>query len=231
MALRLSSHPNLKVQVGRFFLIFTNTRHFIFSGAKASYRLKLRETTKPQQSTKYDMNDCLLESENFQITKSDNNKYLLLPVTKTQQAEKFVLKECGKDIDSLTQNLLSYFTHSHTHAKLISFLPFLIFNEHKNKIRKPKNPKNYLSPNHSFTKFTVYPLVSLCLIVLECLSLRLMSDIGCSRKQQSGRGMGEMSCPQCRLMNMNIVEKPLPRNSTIQKFVASVTQLAAYDFE
>ncbi|CRK89088.1 CLUMA_CG002574, isoform A [Clunio marinus] len=65
-------------------------------GTKSSYRLKLRDANKTAQtsSTKYDMNDCLLESENFQITKSDNNKYLLLPVKKQQQAEKFVLKEC-----------------------------------------------------------------------------------------------------------------------------------------
>lgn len=68
------------------------------------------------------MNDCLLESENFQITKSDNNKYLLLPVKK--QAEKFVLKECGKDIDSDTNYLLSL-SHTHTHTPIhISFLLF-----------------------------------------------------------------------------------------------------------
>jgi hypothetical protein len=56
----------------------------------------LKDQNKNQQgSGMHDMNDCLLESENFQITKSDNNKYLLLPVKK--QAEKIVLKECGKD--------------------------------------------------------------------------------------------------------------------------------------
>lgn len=48
------------------------------------------------------MNECLLESENFQITKADNNKYLLLPVKK-QSTEKIVLKECGNEIsDKLT---------------------------------------------------------------------------------------------------------------------------------
>lgn len=92
------------------------------------------------------MNDCLLESENFQITKSDNNKYLLLPVTKTQQAEKFVLKECGKDIDSLTQVLLSYFTLTHTQISS-SFLPFFDFQQIKFENRKKINSKNYLSPN------------------------------------------------------------------------------------
>lgn len=55
----------------------------------------MKEQSKDQQQS-HDMNDCLLESENFQITKADNNKYLLLPVKK-QPAEKIVLKECGKD--------------------------------------------------------------------------------------------------------------------------------------
>ena len=141
-------------------MIFTNTRNLIFSGSKASYRLKLRETSKPQQSaTKYDMNDCLLESENFQITKSDNNKYLLLPVTKTQQQqEKFVLKECGKDIDSQTQISSFLLLHTHTHAISFHFLPFF---SKKNKIRK-KKLKNYLS-HHNFTLSLHFIL---CLIVL-----------------------------------------------------------------
>lgn len=100
---------------------FTNTPLLIISGTKSSYRLKLRDSSKPQQSTaKYDMNDCLLESENFQITKSDNNKYLLLPVKK-QQAEKFVLKECGKDIDSDTSYPSFTHTHTHTHISFSSF--------------------------------------------------------------------------------------------------------------
>lgn len=99
----------------------TNKQILILSGTKSSYRLKLRDSGKPQQSTttaKYDMNDCLLESENFQITKSDNNKYLLLPVKK-QDIEKFVLKECGKDIDSYTQK--PSFTHTHTSHFLLFF--------------------------------------------------------------------------------------------------------------
>lgn len=42
------------------------------------------------------LNDCLLESENIQITKKDN-KYLLQPTTvKAENTQKFVLKECGK---------------------------------------------------------------------------------------------------------------------------------------
>lgn len=96
----------------------------------------MRDQSKPQQSstTKYDMNDCLLESENFQITKSDNNKYLLLPVKK-QQPEKFVLKECGKDFDN--RNLLSL-THTHTH---ISFL--------FSRIKFARKTRNYLSPQPS----------------------------------------------------------------------------------
>lgn len=74
------------------------------------------------------MNDCLLESENFQITKSDNNKYLLLPVKK-QDVEKFVLKECGKDIDSHTKLLSLTYTTNTFHLLLL------------NKIRK-ENPKS-----------------------------------------------------------------------------------------
>ena len=80
------------------------------------------------------MNDCLLESENFQITKSDNNKYLLLPVKK-QQAEKFVLKECGKDFVKHKSSL----THIHTP-------PFHFSLYFRNKIRKCGKLKNYLSP-------------------------------------------------------------------------------------
>jgi hypothetical protein len=56
------------------------------------------------------MNDCLLESENFQITKADNNKYLLLPVKK-QPAEKIVLKECGKDLND--KNSLIHISPKH----------------------------------------------------------------------------------------------------------------------
>ena len=57
-----------------------------------------------QQAAKYDLNDCLLESENITISKSDNNKYMLLPMKKQQQQqEKFVLKECGKHDFSKTK--------------------------------------------------------------------------------------------------------------------------------
>lgn len=56
------------------------------------------------------MNDCLLESENFQITKADNNKYLLLPVKK-QPAEKIVLKECGKDYDKMKNSHSNHHFH------------------------------------------------------------------------------------------------------------------------
>lgn len=88
------------------------------------------------------MNDCLLESENFQITKSDNNKYLLLPVKK-QQAEKFVLKECGKDIDSHTHTIPS-FIHSHPHT---SFLPFF-------EIKFARKLKNIFSHQFHTRNFT-----------------------------------------------------------------------------
>lgn len=71
------------------------------------------------------MNDCLLESENFQITKADNNKYLLLPVKK-QPAEKIVLKECGKDFDKMN--------NSHSHFTTTP----------KNKSIHTLNKKNYL---------------------------------------------------------------------------------------
>lgn len=100
------------------------------------------------------MNDCLLESENFQITKSDNNKYLLLPVKK-QQPEKFMLKECGKDFDN--RNLLSL-THTHTPTHLISFF--------ENKIRK--KTRNYLSPHppsihtHTHTHLSVHVICWHC---------------------------------------------------------------------
>ncbi|XP_070502982.1 longitudinals lacking protein, isoforms F/I/K/T-like isoform X1 [Chironomus tepperi] len=57
-----------------------------------AFRFKLKDQSKDQQQN-HDMNDCLLESENFQITKAENNKYLLLPVKK-QPTEKIVLKEC-----------------------------------------------------------------------------------------------------------------------------------------
>ncbi|KAG5670101.1 hypothetical protein PVAND_000384 [Polypedilum vanderplanki] len=71
-----------------------NLRMKEFLCCNKSYRFKLKEQTKTQQpQTTHDMNDCLLESENFQITKADNNKYLLLPVKKPS-AEKIVLKEC-----------------------------------------------------------------------------------------------------------------------------------------
>lgn len=102
----------------------------------------MRDQSKPQQSTatKYDMNDCLLESENFQITKSDNNKYLLLPVKKQQQ---FVLKECGKDFDN--RNLLSL-THTQT-THLISFF--------ENKIRK-KNQKLFVTTTPPHTSLSVH---------------------------------------------------------------------------
>lgn len=56
------------------------------------------------------MNECLLESENFQITKADNNKYLLLPVKK-QQSEKIVLKECGKNFINKICSSLTYITY------------------------------------------------------------------------------------------------------------------------
>lgn len=93
------------------------------------------------------MNDCLLESENFQITKSDNNKYLLLPVKKQQQ---FVLKECGKDFDN--RNLLSL-THTHKH---ISFL--------FSRIKFARKTRNYLSPQPSHT------FLSLCSCYMLTLS-------------------------------------------------------------
>jgi hypothetical protein len=81
-----------------------------------SYRFKLKDQTKAQTGpqTTHDMNDCLLESENFQITKADNNKYLLLPVKKPS-AEKIVLKECGNE-----NNMIPHFTYTHTQ------LPFII---------------------------------------------------------------------------------------------------------
>lgn len=118
----------------------------------------MRDQSKPQQSTatKYDMNDCLLESENFQITKSDNNKYLLLPVKKQQQ---FVLKECGKDFDN--RNLLSL-THTQTH--LISFF--------ENKIRK-KNQKLFVT--------TTLPHISLSLFMLYVDIERPSTTVGAGR--------------------------------------------------
>ena len=67
------------------------------------------------------MNECLLESENFQITKSDNNKYLLLPVKK-QPAEKIVLKECGKDKMNNFAHKKSQFTTQKFHVSLIYFV-------------------------------------------------------------------------------------------------------------
>lgn len=64
-----------------------------------------------QQAAKYDLNDCLLESENITISKSDNNKYLLLPMKKQQQQqEKFVLKECGKNDFSKTKTKKTHFS-------------------------------------------------------------------------------------------------------------------------
>lgn len=71
------------------------TYYFLTLAGNKAYRFKLKDQSKDQQQT-HDMNDCLLESENFQITKAENNKYLLLPVKK-QPTEKIVLKECGKD--------------------------------------------------------------------------------------------------------------------------------------
>lgn len=95
------------------------------------------------------MNDCLLESENFQITKSDNNKYLLLPVKK-QQAEKFVLKECGKDIDSDT----SYPSFTHTHNHLSTHIIFFIFYE----IKFAKNSRTICHQEKNLTNSQCFPL-------------------------------------------------------------------------
>lgn len=54
------------------------------------------------------LNDCLLESENIQITKKDN-KYLLQPTTvKAENTQKFVLKECGKFLKYEKKNFLSF---------------------------------------------------------------------------------------------------------------------------
>ena len=62
------------------------------------------------QTTTYVLNDCLLESENIQITKKDN-KYLLQPTSaKTENMQKFVLKECGKFLKKLRQ-IYPYFHH------------------------------------------------------------------------------------------------------------------------
>jgi hypothetical protein len=134
-------------------ICITNTQLLILSGTKSSYRLKLRETGKQQQSsTKYDMNDCLLESENFQITKSDNNKYLLLPVKKQEQTEKFVLKECGKDMDSDT-----VFYHSHTFSFSFSDNYFLF----DNKIRK-NFKQNYLSHHVSNVLNVIHQTIISC---------------------------------------------------------------------
>lgn len=133
------------------------------------------------------MNDCLLESENFQITKSDNNKYLLLPVTKSQQqqAEKFVLKECGKDIDSLTQ-ISSFLFYTLTHTQSISFHFLLFF-----KIKFERKLKNYLSPN--FHPLTLPYSVSHCSI--QCSELHFSIDA----VPLFGREGFEMSCPECHL--------------------------------
>lgn len=69
-----------------------------------------------QQAAKYDLNDCLLESENITISKSDNNKYLLLPMKKQQQQqEKFVLKECGKHDFSKTKTKKNTFFIMYTY--------------------------------------------------------------------------------------------------------------------
>lgn len=93
----------------------TNIISNFISGTK-SYTIKLKDSTKTLTtltSAKIDLNDCLLESENFQITKSDNNKYLLLPVKKSDDTtEKFVLKECGKDI-SETQVIFFFLHYTH----------------------------------------------------------------------------------------------------------------------
>jgi hypothetical protein len=67
-----------------------------FSGVK-SYKSKPRTETTTAVATAIELNDCLLESENIQITKKDD-KYLLQPIkSESKQASvKFVLQECGK---------------------------------------------------------------------------------------------------------------------------------------
>lgn len=107
------------------------------------------------------MNDCLLESENFQITKSDNTgKYLLLPVKKTQQqqAEKFVLKECGKDINSMTE--IVFFPHllKNTYTQTLNLISF--FFEIKFVKKKSKNylPQNFHHSTLSHTNTLNVPL-------------------------------------------------------------------------
>lgn len=132
------------------------------SGTK-SYTIKLKDSSKTS-SARIDLNDCLLESENFQITKSDNNKYLLLPVKKSDNTtEKFVLKECGKDISDTSYLLLpslysqnipqpSIYTPHTKHDLIISFLFILsmilsnktfIYNENFSKNQSTKSFTQY----------------------------------------------------------------------------------------
>lgn len=166
-----------KPRIKRFkFLNFTNTTLLIVSGTKSSYRLKLRESSKPQQSTaKYDMNDCLLESENFQITKSDNNKYLLLPVKK-QQAEKFVLKECGKDIDSDTN--YPSFTHTHTHTHFIFFFFKIKFAKKTQKLFVTNfHIYHTQSPYKSFHYVSIGKKISFSCLSVETLNVGLWTMV------------------------------------------------------
>jgi hypothetical protein len=67
-----------------------------FSGAKI-YKSKSRIESSSAAGTAIELNDCLLESENIQITKKDDH-YLLQPVKSEskQTPVKYILQECGK---------------------------------------------------------------------------------------------------------------------------------------
>ena len=76
------------------------------------------------RTTTYVLNDCLLESENIQITKKDN-KYLLQPTSKAENMQKFVLKECGKSLKKINSNLsftiIHYLPTKKSHSSGIIF--------------------------------------------------------------------------------------------------------------